>query len=176
MIPNCSCAHWILLLLPAVIFGCAYPKSTTVPEPTVSDALVSPAPRQFPMSPEAMDGRRILLIAIPEDAMDSAYFLAGTAQWTGADLRVRAGTDTTAAVVRGSRAALSGFSPATLPRLILPRYYPRVAALATGVEACVVVAVPTAPPTGLALSHPFFGLAMGRDGEVFLMQGDTSEH
>lgn len=126
------------------------------------------------MSPETMDGRRILLIAIPEDAMDSAYFLAGTAQWTGTELRVRAGTDTAAEVVRGSRAALSGFSPATLPRLVLPRYYPQVAAIATEVEACVVVTVPTAPRTGFALSEPFFGLAMGRDGKVLLMQGDPT--
>lgn len=175
MILNCSRAHWLLVLLPGLLSACAHPTSTTVPRPAVKGAMVNQAPRQFPMSPETMDGRRILLIAIPEDAMDSAYFLAGTAQWTGTDLRVRAGTDTADEVVRGSRAALSGFSPATLARLILPRYYPQVAALATQVEACVVVVVPTAPRTGLALSQPFFGLAMGRDGEVLLMQGDPSE-
>ncbi len=134
--------------------------------------MVSPAPRQFPMSPETMDGRRILLIAIPKDAMDSAYFLTGTAHWTGAALQVRVGTDTMAVVVRGTRAALSGFSPATLPKLILPPYYPRVAALAGQVEACVVATVPTAPRAGLVFSRPFFGLALGRDGEVFLFRGD----
>jgi hypothetical protein len=171
---NCFRASWILLLLPAVLSGCAHQKSKIGPEPTGGDATVNPAQRQFPMSPESMDGRRILLIAIPEDAMDSAYFLAGTAKWTGAALQVRVGTDTMAAIARGSRAALMGFSSATLPRLILPRYYPRVAALATQVEACVVVTVPTAPRAGLVFIHPFFGLALGREGEVFLIQADPS--
>jgi hypothetical protein len=62
-----------------------------------------------------------------------------------------------------------------LPRLIVPEHAAKVAALANGATACVAIFAAKAPPVGVALEAPFFGLARGQDGEAFLMQGEAPD-
>ena len=127
---------------------------------------------KVPDSAQALEGSRVLLIIIPEHAPETAYFTAGTAHWTGAALEVRTDPRAPAAVAVGSAQALRPFSPTKLPRLIVPKYAAKVAALARGATACVVIFAPHGPPVGVALENPFFGLARGQDGRAFLMQGE----
>src|SRR3712207_6397689 len=92
----------------------------------------------FPLDVEELDGRRVLLILVPYERKQVAYFAAGPARWTGAGLRVEYDPAHPAAVARASRAALRGFDPAVLPRLIVPEHRPAVLAAAGEVSACVV--------------------------------------
>lgn len=130
---------------------------------------------KVPESAQGLEGRRVLLIIIPEHAPRTAYLVAGAAHWTGAALEVRPSPGAAAAVARGTPKALRPFSPTTLPKLIVPEQAARVAALARGVTACVVVFAAETPRVGVAVEAPFFGLARGRDGEALLMQGDPSD-
>jgi hypothetical protein len=132
--------------------------------------------RKFPMSPESLDGRRVLLIVIPASAARTACFLTGTAKWTGEDLEVQSAPDSAPVVAKGTRVALQGFNPALLPRLIVPSDYPQVAQMAQGVAAAVAIFAPSAPEGAMTLESPFFGLAHGKDNQVFLMQGDPGAH
>jgi len=127
---------------------------------------------KFPVKPESLDGKRVLLIVIPRNTLQTAYFVAGIASWTGDELQVRSSSEAAPVVAKGARVTLQGFDPALLPRLIIPRYYHQVADVAKGAVACVVIFAPTAPVGALALRAPFFGLASGKDDTVVLMQGD----
>lgn len=132
--------------------------------------------RRFPMSPDSLEGRRVLLIVVPLNDVQTVYFLTGTAEWSGTELRVHLPSGGEPVIARGSRVALEGFDPAVLPRLIVPEQYPQIATLARGVDAAVAVFAPTAPTApdaavSLKLKTPFYGLARGAAGEVLLMQG-----
>ena len=142
-----------------------------VPVPAQDYSGMHGEPR-FPMPAQALSGRRVLLILIPMTAPNTAHFITGTAQWTDTALEVRPSGADVPIVARGSSAALEAFDPGVLRELILPEVYPRVAALAAGIEACVAVFVPQSPAVGLRLEEPFFGLASGAAGEVLLMRGD----
>ena len=128
----------------------------------------------FPVPLIDLDGQRVLLIGVVLAAR-RACFVTGTAQYTGAELRVnRAGGDSV--VAGGTASALQGFDPAVLPRLIVPEHRGFVLSQAAGVVACVVAAIPAPFPDAIVLDEPFFGLAMnGETGDVFLMQVDDSE-
>ena len=128
------------------------------------------------MSPESLDGQRVLLIVILASDVQTAYFMAGTAKWTGEELQVQSSPETAPVIAIGARVALQGFNPELLPRLIVPRHFPQVAKLANGVVAAVVIFAASAPARALALDAPFFGLASGKDNQVFLMQGDPAAH
>lgn len=160
----------------AVLFVLASCTQQAPARPAPSAVLASrpdSAARRFPISPESLDGRRVLLIVIPTSDVRIAYFLAGTAEWGGAELRVRPAPGGAPVVVHGSRQALKGFNPAILPRLIVPDRYPQVAALAQGADAVVAVFAPAAP-AAVAVKAPFYGLAGGPGSEVLLMQGDPA--
>jgi hypothetical protein len=124
---------------------------------------------------DALTGRRVLLIVIPTTAPHAAHFVAGTARWSGGALEVRPTPAAAPVIARGSAEELTAFDPAVLPSLIEPQVYPRVAALAAGVEACIAVFAPEPPVGGLVLEAPFFGLARGAAGEVLLMRGDPDD-
>lgn len=127
---------------------------------------------EFPHAPESLHGGRILAIVVSQTDPDRAYFIAGTATWTGATLEVRVHPDSTPVVLRGPRGALEGFDPALLPRLVQPNALPAVRELSRGAVAGVAVLGPDLPPGALMLVRPFFGLATSRTGEVLLLQGD----
>jgi hypothetical protein len=125
----------------------------------------------FPRAPEALNGERILAIVVSQTDPDRAYFVAGTAAWTGATLEVRVHPDSTPVVLRGPRTALDGFDLALLPRLVQPNVLAAVSELSRGAIAGVVVLGPDLPSGVLTLVRPFYGLSTSRSGEVFLMQG-----
>jgi hypothetical protein len=127
---------------------------------------------KFPMEPDSLDGKRVLLIVIPSNASHTAYFVTGVASWTDEELKIRSSPEAAPIVAKGTRVALQGFDPALLPRLIIPSYYHQVADVANGAVACVVIFAPSAPVGALALRDPFFGLASGKDRQVLLMQGN----
>jgi hypothetical protein len=159
-----------------VVVSCA-PQPPTRPAPSaVLTSRADSAARRFPIRPESLDGRRVLLIVIPTSDVHTAYFLAGTAEWDEAELRVRSAPGNAPVVVHGSRQALEGFDPGVLPRLIVPDRYPQVAVLAQAADAVVAVFAPTAPAGAVALKAPFYGLASGPGNEVLLMQGDPGAH
>lgn len=128
-----------------------------------------------PEHPQALEGARVLLILVPHRATRTAYFVAGTAHWTGEALEVRPAPDAQAAVARGPAKSLRPFSPRVLPHLIVPEHAARIGTLARGATACVAVFVDEPPPVGVSLEAPFFGLMRGQHGELLLMQGDA-EH
>jgi hypothetical protein len=130
---------------------------------------------KVPESVEALEGRRVLLIIIPERTPQTAYFIAGAAHWTGEALEVRPSPGAAAVVARGTPQALRPFRPTMLPKLIVPEHAAKVKALARGATACVVVFAAKAPSVGVALETPFFGLMRGADGKALLMQGDPSD-
>lgn len=136
-------------------------------------ATTSTVRKDFPMPPAELDGGRILLIEVSESDTSRASFLAGVAHWTGSALRVEGAEQTVEA--SGSERALAGFDPALLPRLVVPHALPPIEALAAGVRACVVTLSRSPSHRSLAVRQPFFGLALGPDREVFLMQGDPDD-
>jgi hypothetical protein len=130
---------------------------------------------RYPLTPEALDGRPILLILVPRDA-PHAHFLAGVARWTDRGLLVEHGPSATSIELRGTAEALAGFDPAALPRIVVPERYPAVARLADGVHACVAVFSGEEPAGAVRLECPFFGLGGNMEtGEVLLFQDVASQ-
>lgn len=125
---------------------------------------------EYPVAPSDLDNRPILLIQVLESDPRRAFFLSGFARWTGHGLRVRSGRFEVPAW--GTARALSGFDPALLPALIVPEILDDVSDLAKGVDACVVSLTADPPVTGIERRDAFFGLALGSEGQIFLMQGD----
>lgn len=129
----------------------------------------------FSLPVEALDRKRVLLIGIVEADSRNAYFVAGAADWSGAQLRVRYDPVLPAVEPKGTPVAWEGFDPRALPRLLTPKAWQRVQPLVHEVVACVVTWLPAPVPSALVITNAFFGLAGNRDtGEVFLMQGDPS--
>jgi len=129
----------------------------------------------FSLPVEALDHKRVLFIGIVEADSRKAYVVAGVAEWSGAQLRVRYDPVLPAVEPKGTSVAWEGFDPGALPRLLTPKAWRQVQPLVHEVMACVVAWVPVPVPSALVISNAFFGLAGNRDtGEVFLMQGDPS--
>jgi hypothetical protein len=126
----------------------------------------------FPMPVEGLDGKWLLAIAIPKDEPSTAFFVKGLATWTGSELRIVANRASAPLVLGGSPAALEGFNPAVLPKVIVSAHRSAIVALAAGVTACVVAFVDQPPLDALEIERVFFGLSMNEHtGEVYLMQG-----
>lgn len=126
----------------------------------------------FPMAVEALDGRHVLLILVSL-ATREAGFVPGVAAWDarGGRLAIMPAMGGSPVPVEGSRAALRGFDPSVLTRLIVPEYRDAVLALAAGAEACVAALGDQKPVGAAAFPNPFFGLAgNSATGEVHLFQ------
>lgn len=129
----------------------------------------------FPLPVEALDRQRILLIGVVQADSRHAYFVAGVARWSGAQLRVTYDPALPSVEPMGSAPAWEGLDPSVLPRILLPKAWHRVEPLVRDVAACVVAWLPAPIPSALVVSNAFFGLAGNSEtGEVFLMQGDPS--
>ena len=129
----------------------------------------------FPLPVEALARKRILFIGLVETNPRNAYFIAGEANWSGAQLTIMYDPDLPTVEPIGTSAAWSGFNPSVLPRLLFPQALDRVMPLARNVAACVVSWIPAPIPSALVIADAFFGLAANdKTGQVFLLQADPS--
>jgi hypothetical protein len=127
----------------------------------------------FPISADGLSGLYVLLIVIPLDSPHEAYFYVGTAVWDRRSIFLINDAEERLVRIPVSAEALSGFDPAVLPNVLVPRIFQELAPSLTEVEACVAVFSDTAPAGASAYRSAFFGLAKGSNGMPLLMQGDT---
>lgn len=127
----------------------------------------------FPVDPEALDGRRVLLIVVAEESPWAASFVNGIAHWREGRFSLTCGQPPAAFQVPGTREALLGWDPALLPRIIVAKHAPTVLAVAQGVDACVSVFATCLPPGAVTLPLPFYGLGKNTvTGACLLFQGE----
>ena len=127
----------------------------------------------FPVPVEALDGQRVLLIALVAAEPRNAYFVTGKASWSGERLRIAYDASWRSAEPTGTAAAWRGFDPRVLPTILLPDAWRRIEPLARDVAACVASWLAEPPRSALVISDAFFGMASNRDtGEIFLMEVD----
>jgi hypothetical protein len=122
-----------------------------------------------------VEGRRILLIVLPRNALQMAYFFVGIAELDDEGITLRGKSGVRVVYVSARRHAIDGFPADVLPSLIVSEHYPAVAALAVGVEECAATFSPREPVGGLAIRDAFFAFGEGATGQPLIFQGNN-EH
>jgi len=97
--------------------------------------------------------------------------LAGRAHWNGASLSVKPGPSAREVSITQQAVERDGFDPTVLPKLVGDEKYVALAErYAKDVAWCAPMLVDEAPDVADTLPGFLGGLAVGGDGELYLMQ------
>ena len=121
------------------------------------------------MDCKQLDGKRVLVLFLEKSGRTSV--LAGLARWNGASLSVNAGPSAREVPITTHAVERDGFDPAVLRSLVGDEKYVALAErYAADVSWCAPMLVDEAPDSAELVPGFLGGLAMGGNGELYLMQ------
>jgi hypothetical protein len=122
------------------------------------------------MAPDLV-GKRVLVLLILAKDPRNAYALAGVVRSEGAKVEVWSDDGATVLPLRPFDIERNSFAADVLPNLVGDdRYLPLAQGFAHTVDRCIAMLIDR-PPEGMRPMPGFVGgLAVGRDGKLFLMQ------
>ena len=121
------------------------------------------------MDCEQLDGKRVLLLLLEKSGRTS--LLAGLARWNGTSLSLAPDPSASAIPISTQAIERDGFDPAVLPNLVGDEKYMALAErYAADVSWCAPILVDEVPDVAEAVPGFLRGLAMGANGELYLMQ------
>ncbi len=116
-----------------------------------------------------LQGKRVLLLFLEKSGR--TYLLAGVARWSGTSLSVNPEPSAAGIPVSSHAVERDGFDHAVLPNLVGDdRYLALAERYATDVAWCAPMLVDEAPAAADPVPGFLGGLAMGGNGELYLMQ------
>ena len=116
-----------------------------------------------------LDGKRVLLLFLEESGRTS--LLAGVARWNGTSLALTPNSLTAEIPITHQAVERDGFDPAVLPKLVGDDKYVGLAErYASDVSWCAPMLVDEAPGSAEPVPGFLGGLAMGGNGQLYLMQ------
>ena len=121
------------------------------------------------MDCKQLDGKRVLVLFLEKSGGTSV--LTGLARWNGASLFVNPRPSAPEVPITTHAVERDGFDPAVLPKLVGDEKYVALAEhYATDVAWCAPMLVDEAPDIADRVPGFLGGLAMGGNGELYLMQ------
>lgn len=123
------------------------------------------------MKSDELDGQRIVILFLDRSDPQRIALAAGTGRWNGTYLEVALRPGDPSVRVPQEAVERDGFNPKVLPRLVAnERYVPMAERWADEVTWCAPMLVDEVP-LGAAPTPGFLGgLAIGREGKLYLMQ------
>ena len=118
-----------------------------------------------------LEGKRVLLILLKVTNPQNTYLVTGVAHWKGSTVEIVPDGGTEPIAVRSLDVERNGFGPERLRHLVgSEEYLPLSDQLSREVTVCVPLVIETVPSGPMPTPGFVGGLALGRDGALFLME------
>ena len=121
-------------------------------------------------TPASLAGKRVLLLGLSRIAPENAYLTLGIGRVVARHLEVVPEHGQEAVSVSERDLRYNVFASATLPKLVTDAYVLMARRLAAQADRCIALLMDHPPRGAKCMSDFIGGLALGRQGQIYLMR------